>query len=223
MKTRELIKTDWPAWLLLALPFVVLAVIWDRLPDELPVHWNARGEIDRYDAKGFSALMIPLIGVGSYLLMLAVPWIDPKRQTDANQKAIRAFRFIFPLLMTSIFGVLCLNWLGYAIDMGQTIFVLIAALFLVIGNFLGAIKPNYFIGIRTPWTLESADIWRKTHRMAGKLWVFGSLVMIAIWFFVPSTAYPTVFIVGVVILTLVPVGYSFYLYMAAKRAARSES
>ena len=219
MKTRDLLRTDWPAWLVILLPFIVLAVVWDRLPAELPMHWNASGEIDRYEPKGFGAFLLPLIGLCMYALILAVPWLDPKRKTDRDQKAIRAFRFIMPLLMTALFCVLCLYWLGFTFNMEHAVYLLISGLFLVMGNFLGAIKPNYFIGIRTPWTLESPEIWRKTHRLAGKVWVFGALTMILLWFVVPARAYGAVFMAGTLTLALVPVAYSLFLYMAQKKAA----
>ncbi len=219
MKTRDLVRTDWPIWLVILLPFVVLAVVWDRLPAELAMHWNASGEIDRYDEKGFSAFLLPLIGLAMYMLVLAVPWLDPKRKTDHDQKAIRAFRFILPLLMTVLFCVLCLYWLGFSFNMENAVFLLVSGLFLVMGNFLGAIKPNYFIGIRTPWTLESPEIWRKTHRLAGKVWVFGALAMILLWFIVPESAYQAVFLAGTLTLVLVPVAYSFSLYLTEKKEA----
>jgi uncharacterized membrane protein len=223
MKLSELTKSDWPAWLVVSLPFVVLAIVWDRLPAELPMHWNMRGEVDRIEAKGFSAWMLPIVGLGMYLLMLAIPWLDPKRRIDPNQRSVRAFRLIVPLLMTGIFGITCLTWLGFPINTSSAMYLLISVLFLAMGNFMGAMKPNYFIGIRTPWTLESPENWRKTHRLGGKVWVFGSLTMILLWFLVPVEVYFWVFLAGILIMAIVPVGYSFYIYLKDKRAAAEGS
>ncbi|MDZ4701250.1 MAG: SdpI family protein [Rhodothermales bacterium] len=219
MKLRELIKSDWPAWLVVGLPFVVLAVVWDRLPAELPMHWNMYGEVDRYDAKGFGAWMIPLLGLGMYVLMLAIPWMDPKHRIDPGQKGVKAFRLIIPAMMTGMFGIVCLSWLGYPINTSSAVYLLLCVLFLAMGNFMATMKPNYFIGIRTPWTLESPENWRRTHRLGGKLWVFGSLVMIVLWLFLPVGVYFWVFMAGVLTMSLVPVGYSLVLYLRDKRTA----
>jgi uncharacterized membrane protein len=223
MKTRELLKMDWLAWLLMLLPFAVLAAIWNRLPDELPMHWNIHGEADRYGAKGFEVFLLPIISVGIYLLLLAVPRIDPKRQTEDSQKAVRAFRHIIPLVMTAIFGIMAMSWLGFTFEITNVMLLLCAGLFLVIGNFLGAVKPNYFIGIRTPWTLESDENWRKTHRLGGKLWVFGSLALILLWFVMPTKAYIWAFVAGTLALAFVPVIYSYLLYREEKNATQNQA
>lgn len=223
MTTREWIKADWPALLVVALPFIVLAAVWDRLPDTLPVHWDMYGEADRFANKGFEMWMMPLIGLGMYLVMLVIPWLDPKRRIDPLQRAVRAFRLIVPALMTGIFGIICLSWLGTGINTGSAIYLLLSVLFLVMGNFMTAMKPNYFIGIRTPWTLESPENWRLTHLLAGRVWVFGSLVMILLWFIVPGRAHFWLFMAGVLVLALVPVAYSFYLFLADRRAAKDQA
>ena len=116
-----------------------------------------------------------------------------------------------------------LSWLGYITDTAGALYLGLSILFLVIGNYLPSLKPNYFIGIRTPWTLESEEIWRKTHRLGSRVWVIGSLLMIVLWFFVPSSGYSIVFFVGVLTLALIPTLYSFYLYMQERKAPAEEA
>ncbi len=215
-QTMPLSKTllkDWPILLILLLPFVLIGYFWDQIPETIAMHWNAAGEVDRWAEKGWNAFFLPIINVATYLLMIFVPYIDPKRKTDNRQKALRVFRFIFPLFLTAISLVMLYNWLGYDLQISNVILPGISVLFLVLGNYLQTLKPNYFIGIRTPWTLESEENWRKTHRVGGKLWVGIAIAMLASWFFVPDSAHSTVILVGAITIAVSTVGYSFYLYM----------
>ena len=213
MTVRETLAKDWHVLLILLLPFALLLLFWDQIPETVATHWNARGKADDWSEKGFGLFMLPLINLGSYLLLVFVPYIDPKKKTDNQQKALRAFRIIIPVLLTALFLFMLLQWLGYDFNISNAVYLGMSLLFLVMGNYIQAVKPNYFIGIRTPWTLENETIWRKTHRLGGKTWVVGALIMLVLWFFVPSSAYAIVFFVGVLILAFIPIGYSFYLYM----------
>ena len=221
MTIRETLAKDWPVLLILAFPFVLIGFVWDQIPEQIAMHWNIRGEVDGWGEKGFDVFFLPLINLGVYLLLLFIPYIDPKRKADHQQKALRAFRFILPVIFTGLFVLMLLQWLGYDFGMNNMVYLAIAFLFLLMGNYLQSLKPNYFIGIRTPWTLENEDIWRKTHRMGGKVWMIVSLILIALWFFVPTASFSTVFFIGVLTIVLIPTGYSFYLYMKGRKPAES--
>ena len=223
MHTKSLLKTDWPVWILLLLPFVVIAVYWNQLPEELPSHWNAAGEVDDYSRKGFIVFLMPVIAICTYLLLLAVPYIDPKRKTSSGQKALRVFRLVTPLLMLAIFAIIFAKWLGYDFHIGRPLTLSLILLFFILGNYLITVKPNYFIGIRTPWTLESEDIWRKTHRLGGWLWVVCSTLMLIAWFFVDPERMISLFVGVVIAMSLIPVGYSFYLYFKDRDALDEET
>ena len=223
MKTKSLWKTDWPVWILLVLPFIWIALYWNQLPAELPSHWNAAGEVDNYSSKGFIVFLMPVIAIFTYLLLLAVPYIDPKRKTSSSQKALRVFRLVTPLLMLAIFAIIAAKWLGYDFHIGRPITLTLIILFFIIGNYLITVKPNYFIGIRTPWTLESEDIWRKTHRLGGWLWVVSSILMLIAWFFVAPERMVTLFVGATIIMSLIPIGYSFYLYAKDRDALDEET
>lgn len=218
MNIRSTLAKDWPVLLLLLLPFALTAYFWNQIPETIPTHWGIDGQADGWSEKGWSVFFLPLVTIGSYLLLVFTPYIDPKRKTDNRQKALRALRVVMPLVLTGIYMVMLLQWIGYTFNVGRAIYLVIAMLFLLIGNYMQALKPNYFIGIRTPWTLESEEIWRKTHRFGGKLWVYGSLVMIALWFILGDTATAPVFLVGILSLAFLPIGYSFYLFMKDRKA-----
>lgn len=222
MNLRKTLAHDWPIFLVLLLPFVLIAIFWDQIPERIPTHWGIDGQPDGWGEKGFDVFLVPLITVGVYFLMVFVPYIDPKRKTDNRQKALRAFRFMMPILLTGIFLIMLLQWIGYAFNLSRAIYLAVVLLFLVIGNYMQSLKPNYFIGIRTPWTLESEEIWRKTHRLGGRIWVATALVMLGLWFFLNETAFFVVFITGVIVISLIPVAYSFYLYIKGRKSTESE-
>lgn len=215
----KILAKDWPALIAILIPFVLIPIYWNQIPDEIPMHWNSKGEVDRWGEKGLDVFFLPLVSLGAYLLMLAVPYIDPKRKTESKQKGIRAFRSIIPFLLTDIFLVIFSQWIGMNIDIGKGIGVVVTLFFIVIGNYLQSVRPNYFIGIRTPWTLESEDIWRKTHRMGGRLWMIGGILLLILSISVPTAAFFRVFSGGVLILAFAPILYSFYLYLQEKKRA----
>ena len=213
----KLLAKDWPALLALLVPFVLIPLFWNQIPDEIPMQWGTDGEVNKWGQKGFDVFILPLASLGAYLLMLAIPYIDPKRKTESQQKGISAFRLIIPFLLTALFLVIFAQWIGLNFDIGKGLAVVVTLFFIVMGNYLQSVRPNYFLGIRTPWTLESEDIWRKTHRIGGRLWVIGGLILLVLSFFIPTDTFFTMFSIGILVLALAPILYSFYLYMRAKK------
>lgn len=213
MNLRKTLVSDWPVLLILLIPFALTFYFWDQIPERIAMHWNAAGEVDRWGEKGWKAFLLPVIGVGVYLLLIFVPYIDPKKKTDNRQKAMRVFRIILPLFFTAISIAVLYSWLGGSFQFTNVILLGIGALFLFFGNYMQTLKPNYFIGIRTPWTLESEENWRKTHRVGGKIWVAVGLLMLISWFFVPVASHSAIVIAGALIVAISTIGYSFYLYL----------
>lgn len=224
-QTMPLSKTllkDWPVLLILLLPFILIGYFWNQIPETIAMHWNAAGEVDRWGEKGWNVFLLPVMNVVTYMVMVVVPYIDPKRKTDNQQKALRVFRFIFPLFLSAVSLVMLYNWIGYDLQITNIILPGISILFLVLGNYLQTLKPNYFIGIRTPWTLESEENWRKTHRVGGKIWVGFALAMLISWFFVPDFAHSMIILVGSIAIAISTIGYSFYLYWKTGRVPDAE-
>lgn len=156
MNMRSTLAKDWPVFLLLLLPFALAAYFWDQIPETIPTHWGMDGQPDGWSQKGWSVFFLPLITIGSYLLLVFVPYIDPKQKTDNRQKSLRAMRLVMPLLLTGIFLIMMLQWIGYTFDVGRAIYLCVALLFLIIGNYMQSLKHNYFIGIRTPWRVRKS-------------------------------------------------------------------
>ncbi|CAN5920655.1 hypothetical protein BH24BAC1_BH24BAC1_30840 [soil metagenome] len=159
-------------WVLLALPVIFLLAVGDQLPARVPIHWNVRGEADGYG----SPFMLVLLNVGLYLLLLLVPKIDPRKRNYALfQESYYKLRIILAVFVTLLTGTILLNGLGYAIDVARVVGLSVLLLLAFIGNYLTTIRPNWFVGIRTPWTLSNDTVWKRTHQLVGKLWFFGGL------------------------------------------------
>lgn len=167
-------RHEYPHLALIAALFALAAAVWSILPDQIPVHWNLQGEVDRYGGKFEGVLLLPLITFGMYWLLLLIPLVDPKRENYARfQGVYRVIRWSLTLYMAALYGLMLATAFGRSIDMALAVSLLMTLLFLVLGFVLERVEPNWFVGIRTPWTLSSALSWKKTHHMAK--WVFIAL------------------------------------------------
>lgn len=169
--------------------FVASAMAWSHVDGPVPIHWNASGEVDGYGGRFEALLLLPLIAVGLYGLLAVLPKVDP---AGANYESFAGayawIRLGTTAFMAVIHGFVIATALGAGIDLFFVFPLAAGALFLLLGNVMGKIRPNFFAGIRTPWTLASTKSWSVTHRRGG--WVFiatgiGFLAMIVVreaWF-----------------------------------------
>lgn len=206
------LKKEWYNLLLLILPFLVMPFIWDQLPAQIPTHWNLQGKVDGYSSRAVGMLMLPLVNIGTYLLILYLPAIDPKKRIEVDQKPIPILRTLLVVLLLGLHGWIIASALGTQIQSQGWLYLGLAVFFVVMGNYLRTIKPNYFIGIRVPWALENADNWKATHRLASYLWVSGGLLLVLLFPFFKAKSFATVFSMTVIIMAFVPMVYSFYFY-----------
>lgn len=206
------LKHEWYNILFLLLPFIAIPFIWDQLPARLPTHWNWQGEIDGYSSKSTGLFMLPLLNIAVYGILLYLPVIDPKKRITIDQKPIPVLRTLTVLLLTGLYVWMILNGLGTEIQSQGWLYLGLAVFFLVMGNYLRTIKPNYFIGIRVPWALEDAENWKQTHRLGSYVWVLGGLLLILLFPFLQLATYTTLFTIVAVALALIPAAYSFYFY-----------
>jgi len=174
-------QTELPQLLLLAGMFLLAALTWSTAPDKIPMHWNFSGEVDSYGGRFEGLLALPLLTLGIYVLLWVVPLIDPGR---ANYKrftgAYTTIRMALVVLMAATYGIVHLWIRGHQISVGTIMPLMVGGLFLIIGNLFGKIRPNWFVGIRTPWTLSSKVSWMKTHRLGGWLFVVLGLLFIGV-------------------------------------------
>lgn len=183
-----------------------------QAPQQVPTHWNFRGEVDDYSSKAFAAYFFPALILGLYLLFWFLPKIDPRREKYESFAGVYGlFRTVMVLFMAGLYFLTGLAALGYAINIGKIVPAGVGLLLVLIGNYLGKIKSNWFVGIKTPWTLSSETVWQKTHRLGGWLFVlFGLLLFVSAFF--PGFWNPWIFVAAIAILVIVPTIYSYWLF-----------
>ena len=170
--------TNWrrelPSLLLLAAMLVLLATTWPVAPDRIPTHWNAAGEVDGWGTRFTGLLLPPLFALGLYLVFLFAPRVDPGRANYASfPDTYLVIRTAVLAVMALFYGIACLSARGVAVSVQVVAPLAIGLLFVVLGSLMGKIRPNWFVGIRTPWTLSSKVAWVRTHRLGG--WLFIAL------------------------------------------------
>lgn len=176
---RRFWQGEWPAWSLLAGMFVAGEVAWSRLPERVPVHWALDGTIERYGGRVEGVLLLPLLSLIIYILLRTLPRFDPGRANYAHfTRPYALIRSATLALLAAIYAVSLLVGLGYPLDMTRIVPVLVGGLLIVIGSVLGKLRPTWFVGICTPWTLSSARSWGKTHRLGGWAFIVAELLMV---------------------------------------------
>ena len=211
-------------WLIapvIAVPAVYLGIVWKQLPDRVPVHFNIEGQPDRYGSKTELLVVLAVMIVVNllvYLLLTNIHRIDPKRKyAEENMPKMRRLAFAVACFLSAISCIIILSTLRAGFSMGVSyILVAVGLLFSFIGNYMYTIKPNYFAGLRLPWTLENEENWRKTHQVAGKLWFGGGLLLAMLALVLPDKAAFIVFLAGGALLVMIPVIYSFRLYQMSR-------
>lgn len=210
----EKFKKEIPFIAVALLPFVYLAYIWNELPKEVPMHWNASGEIDRWGDKSELFVMLFMLTGITYFIFLVIPYIDPKQRLQSMGNKLNNLRLILGLFMSAL-AIYILYSVQQKTSNPVLIFPLIGLLFAFLGNYFKTIKPNYFIGIRTPWTLENEEVWKKTHLMGGKLWFVGGLLM-ALTFVLPNEIQLYTFLGITAVISIVPIVYSYLEFKKIK-------
>ena len=187
-----------------------IALVYASLPDPMPTHWNAAGQPDDYTAKSAGAAILAAVPLFVMLIFKVIPVISP------HGFRTESFTGVLNNLMTAsvVFGCVVSvaairAALGAEHNVSTIVMVAVGVLFMFIGNFLGKVRKNFFLGIRTPWTLASDEVWAKTHRLAGWCFVIAGAVMA-----IGSVAVPRIewVIVAVVTIALLPVVYSYFAY-----------
>lgn len=194
-------------------------LLWNQLPEQMPSHWNINDEVDGYMPKTWGVLMVPLITLGMFLLFLIVPSIDPLKANIAQfREAFNLFIVLIVAFMLYIHA-LTLAWsLGYTgFRMSNAMLPAMGLLFIFIGFMLRQAKRNFFIGIRTPWTLSSDMVWDKTHQLGAILFMASGVLALIGGLFGGMTAFWMLFI-PLIGSTLFLVIYSYVLYQRETRA-----
>lgn len=198
--------------------FVITIVNYKSLPQQIPVHWNIKGEVDNYLRKNpFSASLMPLLALGLWILFLILPNIDPKK--DKYEKFEDVYQIIknsIILILGLMHIILILNSTGHHLPVEKFVPGSVSILFIILGNFMGKIRQNYFVGIKLPWTIDNEEVWNKTHRFSGRIWVICGIVALISVFFNPTIT-ATVFSVCLILMIIFPLVYSYSIHQKIKQ------
>ena len=193
--------------IIIVLPILAGVVLWNQLPEQMPTHWNAAGEVDGWSSKPFAVFGLPLILVAAQWLCVLATTTDPKRQNH-SEKIYHLVFWIMPVLSIVLHAVTYLTVLGVGVRIEMVMPIFMGLLFVIIGNYLPKCKQSYTIGIKIPWTLNNEENWNKTHRLAGWVWVIGGFAIMLTGFFGGFVA----FFVITLVMVLVPPIYSYLLH-----------
>ena len=202
----------WCLFAMLALSFWA----YGRLPEQIPTHFDINGTPDNYSPKLFGVLLLPVIVVAMRVMMTVLPRIDPRKENYEK------FEDTYWILFNWIF--LFMAWvhfalIGYSLELPLSVdkFVMVGLgfLFLGLGNYLTRVEPNWFVGIRTPWTIASDTVWRKTHRVGGWCFAVAGLLAIVTQLLPVDVGFASIMII-VVAAALFPVVYSYVLWTKEK-------
>lgn len=216
---NNFLKREWPFLLLLIIPLIAAFLVYPHMPDMVPTHWNIQGEIDDYSSKEFGTFFLPLLNIGLYILFIVLPYLDPKR---ANYEkffgSYRLIRYATHVFFTFMFFITVLAALGYSIDIGRWIASGVAVLFIIMGNIMGRVRHNYFVGFRYPWTLANEEVWRRTHRVGSKAMVLGGFIALIGVLLTENTVRFIVLMAGL----FIPIVFTtVYSYLVFRKLGRS--
>src|SRR6185436_13038734 len=199
--------------LLTAAALVATLIIYPQLPEKIPIHWNIHGVVDGYGGRTWS-LLTPAILVGILLLFWVIPWLSPKHfEVDS----FRSTYWFIVLVMTGLFVYIhgLLMWAAWSgkVDITRPMLAGILVMFALLGNVLGKVRRNFYVGVRTPWTLASERVWNDTHRLAAKLFVGAGIIgLAAVVLPLPLPAVIITVVASMIIAGLIPAVYSLILY-----------
>ena len=197
--------------LIILIPILIGLILWDKLPDQVPIHWDINGAVDGYANKMQAVFAMPLVLVVFQWICFLGTSLDPKKQ-NINDKIFTLVLWIIPIISLLCNSMVYATALGHKVSVEIIMPLFMGALFVIIGNYMPKCKQSYTMGIKLPWTLNDEENWNKTHRMAGFLWVIGGVVIMATAFL----GLFWLFFVVLIPMVIIPFVYSYLLYKKNK-------
>lgn len=208
------------AMIVLAVGAVTLG-LYSQIPARIPLHWNFHNQVDRYGDKWPAVVLIPAIMAGIMALMAALPWLSPQQfEVDSDRPAYLQIMLVFLGFFAYVQLLILSAALGRSVDMTQGILGAMGALFAGIGVVLPGVPRNFYVGVRTPWTIASQKVWVATHQFAGRTFFYGGLATMVLTFLRAPLWIPLVLLFGA---GLAPVAHSlmYYKQLEGRSEARS--
>ena len=199
---------------LTGLPILIGLILWSKLPDSIATHWRANGQANGWSSKASTVFFLPCILIIIHLFSVFLTLNDPKK-TNIHKKPMTLIFWIVPVISILMNGITYLIALGIKVNISAAVSILMGTLFILLGNYLPKLRQNYTIGIKLPWTLCSEENWYRTHRLGGKLFILGGILVAldgvaGIW--LGDTLIFTTMIGILLICVAISVGYSFWLF-----------
>ncbi len=204
-------KSESVVLVLVLLSFIVAGYLYPQMPDEMASHWNAKGEVDDYMSKFWGLFLMPIVLLGLWIMFLLIPKIDPlKENIEKFRRYFDGFIILITVYMLYIY-LLTLLWnKGITFDMTRAITPAIGVLFYYVGVLVENAEMNWFIGIRTPWTLSDEEVWNETHKRGGKLFKIAGVITL-LGLAIPSLAI-FFMIVPVMLVSFYTIAFSYFEY-----------
>ena len=196
-------------------PLAYLAMVWNKIPDIVAIHYNGKMQPDRMGNKLELWLLTGIVAGVSILMFFLFQYIhliDPKRRNLPRSGTFNKLAAGLVVFMAALNFLIIISAANNDLVLENFLFPLLGLLFAFIGNYMHNIKPNYFAGLRLPWTLNDPENWRKTHHLGGKLWFWGGLFLAIVSLFIPAAIIIYLFIGVVLILVIVPAIYSYRMF-----------
>ncbi len=201
--------------IIIILTFAVSIYFYPNMPEKVASHWNAKGEVDDYLPKFWGIFLLPLVSIGILLLFIAIPRIDPlKENIEKFRKHYDGFILLMMIFFFYIQLLIILSNIGVEYNMSQAIMPAIAIIFYYAGVLMDNAEQNWFVGIRTPWTLSSKKVWDKTHKRGSKLFKILAIITLISMFFIEYLV--LILLASVFLVVAYLFAYSYFEYKKEK-------
>jgi len=200
-------------YLLMAAPVLMLLAVYNKLPAEVPMHWNIHGEIDRYGSRN-ELFLIAGLNIFMGVFMSAIARIDPKQKNYERFRETYDWIIIWTLgFMTVLMGVVLVETMKPGtVNISKVVCMMVGILFIVLGNMMPKVKQNFFTGVKTPWALSSDVVWNKTQRLGGKCLFLGGILILGSAYLTNGSATVFLIILIAVFISIVPMVMSYIWY-----------
>ena len=206
----------WLVALMIIAPFIYGALIFPQLPSKIPTHFNIEGKADAWGGPSSIFLGPGIMGAVSifvYVLLSNLKKFDPKKYDEANDTLYKDFAVLTVAFLSALSAIIIYSSThADEINVGQLILPLVGLSFAGIGWYMPKFKQNYFVGFKLPWTLENVDNWNETHKVAGKIWIYGGLFQVVVTFLLPMKFGFIGFILATAVMVIIPTVFSYRMF-----------
>jgi uncharacterized membrane protein len=201
-------------------PLIYLGIVYNSLPTQVATHFSIDGKPDDYSNKSALIFIIGLLQIttiGVYLLLTNLNKIDPKKAANQSKETMQKMATAIVFLLSTIAVIMIYSADNNGFSLNKLLLPVLGLFFTYLGNLMYSVKPNYFVGIRTPWALEDEDTWRKTHQLAGKMWFAGGIIITFLTLILPPKIALIIMVSVVATITIIPAVYSYRYYQLHKK------